>query len=206
MHRLLFLALTLSSALLVADARSEAHLAYDQKNFIVALKLSLPLAETGDPDMLANVGNMYGFGWGTAKDIPKAYSYWLRASEKHVPTSFANIAGCFAQGMNGATPDMNTAMLWIKKAAEHRHYPSMMNLSSAYMLGVYGLPKSKIHAAAWCGLAATNAPNKEMSDRAITQLKAIMSECTKEEIQSAQDLEPELRKTINDNIKSYKNQ
>jgi TPR repeat protein len=185
-----------------ADAAREAVRSGDYKK---SLELLLPLAEAGDVDALGNVGNMYAFGQGVEKDIDKAYSYWLRASEKHLGTAMGNIAVLYVTGQGSITKDISKAAQWYKRAAEHRHAPSMLTLSSIYMNGE-GLERDKPRGLAWASLAATNSRIPQVTEAAAAQTRRIMSASSPDEIAQAKAISNELIKVIDSNLALYRNQ
>ena len=206
MNKLLiaFLAL-IFSATCTGAPKDDAHAAMQRGEYQKALEILLPIAEAGDVDALGNVGNMYAFGQGTEKDIDKAHSYWLRASDKHLGTAMGNIAVLYVTGQGQIKKDISQAAVWYKRAAEHRHWQSMITLSSLYMLG-QGIEQNKIQALAWAGLAASNAPTQAAKNSSVNQLQKIAAGMSKEEIQQAQDASNQLAKIIDDNVAKYKAQ
>jgi TPR repeat protein len=199
----LFLVLA-SSALTSLPDSNGAHAAYQRGDYSKAMTLSVPLAEAGDGDALGNIGNMYAFGWGVPVDEAKGLSYWRKATEKHVPSAFGNIAVFYMQGRGGLTQDTTQAATWFLKAAEHRHVVSMISLSGMYDQGI-GIGKNKSRALAWAGLAVTNAPNAALQSLARAQLNRAASDATPEEMAQGQKLIFELIEIINPNIAAYKN-
>jgi len=189
----------------IAAPKDDAKAAAERGDYKSAFEILLPLAEAGDVDALGNVGNMYAFGQGTERDYAKAYSYWSRAADKHLGSAMGNIAVLYTNGLGGVNKDKKLAAHWYRQAAEHRHFPSMLALSSLYATGE-GIEKDPIRAMAWAGLAASNAPNQRAQQAAVGQVQAIGRGMSKEDIDKAQSVSNELRLTIDANIKKYKEQ
>ena len=198
----LIFALIASGSTLASDI-DDARAAYERGDYAKAMTLSLPLAEAGDGDMLANVGNMYGFGWGVAVDESKALAYWRKAAERHVPTALGNIAVYYMLGKGGLVKDEAEAASWYIKASEHRHVMSMITLSGLYDAGV-GVSKDKHRALAWAGLAVANAPNEKVKDMARYQLRQAARGANATDMSAAQALTFELIKIIDANVVLYK--
>jgi TPR repeat protein len=148
---------------------------------------------------------MYAFGQGTQRDFAKAYSYWSRAADKHLGTAMGNIAVLYTNGLGGVKKDKNLAAHWYRQAAEHRHFQSMLVLSTLYATGE-GIEKDPIQAMAWAGLAASNAPNQKLKDVAVSQAQALGRDMSKEDLNRAQTVSDEMRLVIDANIKKYKEQ
>lgn len=200
---LFILLLALNAA--YAASEDEANAAFERGDYVKAMELSIPLAEAGDPDALANIGNMHAFGWGVPIDRTKATGFWLKAAEKHVGTAMGNIASCYKTGSCGLERNDALAAEWYKSAAEHRHAPSMLAVSSIYMNGD-GLPHDKVKSLAWASLAATNSRFPEITKAAKDQTYRIMSACSKDEVDSARRYSNELITLINENVAKYKKQ
>jgi TPR repeat protein len=203
----LFAALLLITvpALCTAGPAEDARAAAEAGDYKKAFGLLLPLAEAGDVDALGDVGKMYAFGRGIDKDINKAYEYWFRASEKHLGTAMGNIAVLYMTGQGKFRKDTSKAAAWYKLAAEHRHAPSMLTLSSLYLMGE-GVEKDKVRGLAWASLAATNSPNPQMTQAATEQTKKIMRDSSPEEIEQAKALSKDLIQQIDSNVALYRSQ
>lgn len=183
------------------DAREAA----SRGDYKTAIELLTPLAESGDVDALGNLGNIYGFGRGVERDLVKAEKYWRRAAEKGLGTAMGNIGSLYQIGQGGLPKDSALAAQWYLKAAEHRHTPSMLTLSSMYMNGV-GVPFNAIHALAWSGLAAMNATDPRIKQMAGEQTRKIASELSREQIVAADTLSREFAAKIDVNVARYKAQ
>jgi len=205
MHTLTLLLLALTFEIANAASKDEAAVAFERRDYARAMELLIPLAEAGDGDALANVGNMHAFGWGVPADKVKAAAFWFKAAEKHVGTSMGNMASCYKTGTCGLERNDAFAAQWYKRAAEHRHAPSMLALSSIYMNGE-GLSRDKVKGLAWASLAATNSRFPQITKAATDQTRRIMAESTPEEIDAARTYSSELVTLIDENVAKYKAQ
>lgn len=194
-------------ARLSPDARKlqDAVAASNRGDFKTELEILTPLAESGNPDALGNIGNMYAFGKGVDKSLATAYSYWSRAAEKHLGAAMFNIASLYASGQGGLPKDQSQAALWYKEAAEHRHELAMINLSSIYATG-QGLDKNRQLAVAWASLASTNTKSEQSKNLYLNQLRDLAKGMSKEEMDETQKIMYDLAKTIDANVAKYTNQ
>lgn len=193
------------TAPLNAGPLHDAVAANNRRDFKTELKILTPLAESGNPDALGNIGNMYAFGNGVDKNLATAYSYWSRAAEKHLGTAMFNIASLYNTGQGGLDKDQSQAALWYKKAAEHRHEKAMINLSSIYATG-QGLEKNIRLAAAWASLAATNTKSEQSKNIYLNQLRQLANGMSKEEMDETQKIMSELAQIIDANVDKYMKQ
>lgn len=195
----------LGAATADAAPRDDALAAYERRDYAKALELLIPLAEAGDADALANLGNMHAFGWGVPVDRVKAVSFWFKAAEKHVPQSMGNIASCYSTGTCGFERNDELAAQWLKRAAEYRHAPSMLVLSSAYVTGAV-FPQDKVKGLAWAGLAVTNSLSPQITKAARDQTQLIMRQLTTQEVELARAYSNELLSVIDANVSKYRRQ
>ena len=199
----LLIGLLLLGAHASASQVSDAQDAYERGDFVKAIEILGPMAEAGDVDALGNLGNMYAFGQGVPQDFTKAAELWSKAAEKGLGTAMGNMAKLYSLGLGGLPKDPQIATDWLKKAAEHRHVPSMIQLSVLYQQGDT-VEKSLVEALAWAGLAASNTQNPNLRAAAIQQVKSLAKEATPEQMSAAQQRSYELAKVIDLNVKKYK--
>ena len=188
---------------LAGSKLQDAVAASNRGDYKTELEILTPLAESGNPDALGNIGNMYAFGKGVEQNLATAYSYWSRAAEKHLGTAMFNIASLYATGQGGLPKDQSQAALWYKKAAENRHEKAMINLSSIYATG-QGLEKNKQLAVAWASLASTNTKSEQSKNLYLSQLRDLATGMSKEEMDETQKLMYELAKNIDANVAKYR--
>ena len=205
MKYLLPVLLLLIAASIHASAISEANLAVDRGDYERAFEILVPLAEDGDVDALGNLGNMYGFGQGVEQDIDKAHSYWSQAAEMHLGTAMFNIAVVYENGLGNFDANESIALIWFNRAAEHRHFQSMLHLSTLYALGKK-VDRDRVRAVAWANLAASNAPSQNDGRVATGQVRELLKGMSDKEIREAQEISNELAAIIDANIREYKTQ
>lgn len=204
LRQVLLVSLVVASSGSIAQSLGDARAARERGDLKGAVEILAVLAERGDPDAIANLGNAHAFGEGVPKDLTVAAVHWRRAAELGVPTAIGNIAVLYKTGQGGLPKDDALAAAWYKRAAEHRHAQSMITLSSLYMLGE-GIAQDRISALAWAGLAETNSP-PGLKQAAGAQLRRIAEGMSKEEIQQAQQKSNDLLKVIDANVARYKRQ
>jgi TPR repeat protein len=82
-----------------------------------AMKLSMPLAEAGDPEFQCIVASLYHLGLGVAINIGEAVKWYLKSSEQGYRVASNNLAGMILAGQwgNGSRVE---AEKWYQKARE----------------------------------------------------------------------------------------
>lgn len=90
-------------------------------------------ASAGDDEALIELGNFYFDGAGEMlPDQEKAFTYFIQAAEKDVPSGWELVGYCLYEG-KGAPQNRQEALGWYEKAAEQGLY------NSYYMMGmIYG--------------------------------------------------------------------
>lgn len=152
-----------------ASDLEQATQAYQRGDHARAYKLMRPLAERGEPEAMARLGDMYVFGHGVAEDPRQAARWWRRAAEKGVTSAMANLATLYARGLGGLSQDWQEAARWFRTAAERGHAPSMLTLSDMYVNGV-GVELDDVAACAWAALAARFLPIEDETRERAEQL------------------------------------
>jgi TPR repeat protein len=181
----------------------QARSAVDRGDFSKAIELLSSLAEAGDVDALGNLGNMHAFGQGVPPDLAKAAFYWSKAADLGLGTAMGNLGQLALLGHGGIPKDEKLAFDWFRRAAEHRHAPSMIRISGYYFSGVV-VAEDRIRALAWAGLAAANAKVPQLRAAAERQAREIGSQMTASQIEEAQRASEALRREINANAQKYK--
>jgi TPR repeat protein len=82
-----------------------------------AMKLSMPLAEAGDPEFQCIVANLYHLGLGVAIDMAAAVKWYLKSSEQGYGVASSNLAGMILAGQWG-DGSREKAEKWYQKARE----------------------------------------------------------------------------------------
>jgi TPR repeat protein len=132
----------------MTDARKELEdgkAAFNRSDYNTALRLLLPLAESGDPASQRVVGEIYLRGWGVEPDGAEAAKWWIRAvstwrelaDQGNAEAQF-DLGSMFLRGY-GLPEDDTEAFNWFHKAAQQGYAPAQ------YLLGeMCGFGKNNI--------------------------------------------------------------
>ncbi|MBT5458088.1 MAG: sel1 repeat family protein, partial [Rhodospirillaceae bacterium] len=94
--------------------------ALDAKQYDKAFKELLPEAKKGDVEAQYYLARMHQAGWGTAKDLKKAYAYFGQAAKLgHVPSQ-KEYGAALALG-EGVDQDAPEGLKWLIIAAQNGH-------------------------------------------------------------------------------------
>lgn len=115
--------------------------AYQRGEFAAALEIWEPLAQSGDPRALYNVGVIYAQGRGVRRDAARAAELWARAAKTgHARAmhnlALAHIAGVPRAETRAGIQDYDTALTWLKKAADKNLADSLYTLGNLYKSGL----------------------------------------------------------------------
>jgi S1-C subfamily serine protease len=137
---------------------TEAQRAYQRRDYQLALRVFISLAEKGNPEAQERVGSMYLWGEGVARDLAKAVA-WLRKS--------ADQGYASAQYWLGTTYhfllDDAEAVKWYRKGAEQGYVHAQVALGLCYESGE-GIQQNYTEAVRWYQLAAEQG-NQAMATR-----------------------------------------
>ena len=86
-------------------------------DFATALAEFRPLAEAGHPKAQNNLGIMYQYGHGLARDLAEAQRWYRKAAEQGLAAAHFNLGVLYMEG-EGGTRDLVQAYLWLSLAAE----------------------------------------------------------------------------------------
>jgi TPR repeat protein len=130
--------------LVPATGDDAAYTAFDQGQYLTALKLAEEAAARGEPQANTLIGLIYGGGLGVQKDDRKADDYFKRASD------MGDVQGTFALGMSyaqgrGVKKDFRTAGTLFEKAALTGNAEANYNLGLLFLNG-NGKPLNPIRA------------------------------------------------------------
>ena len=124
-----------------STAFAKGYEAYQRGEFGTAMDIWEPLAEAGDLRALYNLGVIYAEGRGVRADKAKAVDLWKRAAEAGHVRAMHNLALTYIAGV----PDRQTgahvqkydsAMKWLKKAANKNFANSIYSLGQMYQYGL----------------------------------------------------------------------
>lgn len=147
---LLLLVLTLP---FTAPARADFQsgvAAYNDKRYVDAYELLLPLAIGGDAMAQFYIGTMVEFGFGQKADRDKAVKYYHLAAEQGLAQAQAALADhyYFGRGSVAKSEDDRRAYAWSMKAAKQGHPNAYLLLSFQYCAG-QGVPRMPYVSEAW---------------------------------------------------------
>jgi uncharacterized protein len=126
--------------------------AYEENDYVAAIKLLQAPAEQGHAEAQFTLGVMYVTGRGAAKDIDTAAVWWQRAAEQRHAPSLYNLGWLHAQG-NGVDQDYAKARHYWHEAAVSGDAAAQFQLGVLAATGEGG-PRNYQEAVRWWRLAA----------------------------------------------------
>ena len=140
----------------VAPARADYDDAikyYEHGDYAGALRELRPLAQQGNLDAQAKLGEMYLQGTGVKQDYTTAMR-WLKhaATEGDVAAAESDLGLIYYNGA-GVKRDYAEAARWFLKAAEQGYADAQIGLGTLYSHGL-GVPKDLVKAYMWFQLAS----------------------------------------------------
>ena len=113
-----FLALAVMAHAVPANAGpyEDGDAAYNQGDYVAALKFWRPLAEQGDAVAQTNLGVMYAEGKGMPQDHAEAVKWYRKAAEQGFAGAQYNLGNKYQAG-KGVPKDYVLAYLWYNLAA-----------------------------------------------------------------------------------------
>lgn len=120
---------------------------YYSENYSSAFSLFLPLAEGGNTEAQAYLGQMYFEGKGTVRNDAKAVRWFSRAAEQGSAQAQYALSFFYRTGRGVRQSDEKAAQ-WLEKAARQGHQAAQYDLSALYLSGV-GVPKDQVKALMW---------------------------------------------------------
>jgi len=124
--------------------------ALEQKDYATALKELTPLAEQGNAEAQARLGEMYWRGRGVLKDTDQGLKWFKLAAAQ------GNADAEFFLGSYYLLPHLNImeGVKWLRLSAEQGNQDAQWLLGKAYLEGDKDLPRDPIQAEMWLSLAA----------------------------------------------------
>lgn len=101
----------------MAQSFDDALAAYQQHDYVKALRLFEALGDQGNVEAQHNAGHMYNLGVGTTLNLAKAMAWYRRAADQGFAPSQYDLGIMYAEG-EGVKPDAKMALFWFRKAAE----------------------------------------------------------------------------------------
>jgi TPR repeat protein len=181
---LLGIALTMALARSAAAGPIEDGMeAYQEKDYVKAIQLWRPLAETGDATAQYQIGTLYAEGKGVARDDVIAASWFRKAAEKGNANAQYDLGASYAEGL-GVKKDDVEAAAWFRRAADQRMGFAQLNLGMMYAAG-RGVPQDNIEALKWIELSVYSLPPGAARSDAARALKDVADKMNSEQILEA---------------------
>jgi S1-C subfamily serine protease len=117
-----------------------------------ALSIWLPLAEQGDRHAQSNLGFMYEYGQGVARDEQQAAHWYRRSASNGLAAAQFNLALMYADG-RGIRQDLPRATYWFQQAAEQGLADAQYQLAE-HLQQHMGVPRSSAAVHGWLNRAA----------------------------------------------------
>ena len=140
----------------VAPARADYDDAikyYEHGDYAGALRELRPLAQQGNLDAQAKLGEMYLQGTGVKQDYTTAMRWLMQAATQGDVAAAESDIGLIYYNGAGVKRDYAEAARWFLKAAEQGYADAQIGLGSLYSHGL-GVPKDLVKAYMWFQLAS----------------------------------------------------
>lgn len=98
------------------EIRGGEYVAFDRADYATALKIWLPMAQTGDKEAQTYVGEIYEKGLGIAPDYPTAARFYEKAAAQGHSRAMINLGNLYEKGL-GVTMDKVAALNWYRRAS-----------------------------------------------------------------------------------------
>jgi uncharacterized protein len=152
-------------------------------DYATALKLLIPLAQTGHAWAQYDLGVMYDHAEGVAPDDKEAVKWYRAAAAQGNAWAQSKLGNMYNQG-HGVAQDYKEAVKWYRLAADQGFPPAQGNLGRMYGLG-RGVAQDYVYAHMWLNLAAASLSGDELTEgRSVGDL--ISKRMTSEQISQAQ--------------------
>ena len=171
----------------VAGPLEDGMEAYQEKDYLKALQVWRPLAQSGDPAAQYRLGVLYAEGKGVAPNDAEAALWFERAAEQGEPMAQYNLGASYVEG-TGVRKDIATAAKWFRRAADQGVALAQLNLGLLYASGS-GVPKDAVEALKWIDLAIYALPAGGVRSDAAKAVADIAGSMTSEQIQEARGRE-----------------
>jgi hypothetical protein len=165
--------------------------AYNEKDYVKALKEWRPLAEQGVAAAQYQLGILYAEGKGVAASDLIAFAWFQRAADQGVAAAQYNLGVSFAEGL-GTRQDLGSAAKWFRRAADQGMPYAQLNLGLLYSTG-RGVPKDNVEAVKWLELAIFALPPGGARSDAARALTDAAATLTDEELLKARGLQRDFK-------------
>lgn len=107
-----------------------------------------PLADGGNAEAQNLLGVLYTKGFGTGKDMDRAFELFKKAAEKGDINAQYNLGRLYKTGAPNQKIDFDKAITWFKRAAANGHQRATYSLGYLHYKGL-GVPQDYKKAVAW---------------------------------------------------------
>ena len=155
--RLTLISLAMLSMAQVASAGpiEDVRDAISRNDYVMAERLSRPLAALGNAEAQFYLGNMHDLGLGAPHDYQKAVNWYRRSAEQGYAKAQWYLAAMYQAGQ-GVPQDFREAVKWYLLSAKQGNPQAQWHLGLIYSMG-WGAPLDFVRAHMWYNLsAATN--------------------------------------------------
>lgn len=115
--RAVMLWLCLAAPAAFAGAFEDGVTAHQQKDYATALRHWRPMAEQGNANAQAMLGEMYHYGQGVQKDYVQALAWYHKAADQWNAWAQYQLGHMYENG-DGVPQDYAQALTWYRKAAD----------------------------------------------------------------------------------------
>ena len=98
------------------EIRGGEYVAYDRASYGSALKIWLPLAQSGEAEAQTNVGEIFEKGLGVSPDYEAAALWYRKAAEQGTSRAAINLGNLYERGL-GVPQDPIQALNWYRRAS-----------------------------------------------------------------------------------------
>jgi TPR repeat protein len=168
-----------------ADSYEDALAAFLRKDYTVAARLFLPVAEQGSAKAQYNLGLMYDKGQGVSQDYQEALKWYRKAADQGQVQAQYNLGMLYNDGQ-GVPQDYQESLKWYRRAAEQGHARAQGNLGLLYAKG-RGIPQDFTRAYMWLNVASTALSGDE-GKAAMKNRYHVVSQMTAAQVEKAQEM------------------
>ena len=176
-----------------AGALEDGMTAFNEKDYVTALKLWRPLAEQGNPTAQYQVGILYAEGTGVVQSDVIASAWFQRAAAQGVAAAQYNLGVSYAEGLGLAKDDV-AAVKWFRRAADQGMAYGQLNLGLMYAAG-RGVPQDNVEAVKWLELAIFALPPGGARSDAASALKGAADKLSDEDLLKARGMQRQFKAT-----------
>lgn len=98
------------------EIRGGEYVSFDRADYATALKIWLPIAQSGDPEAQTYVGEIFEKGLGIVPDYQAAATWYRKAAEQGFSRAQINLGNLYEKGL-GVDKDSVQALNWYRRAS-----------------------------------------------------------------------------------------